>query len=74
MYQSFVISTCQEIKTTFSKIKSGTYMSGRYISYGPIMEIMELFTVVILQTVRYALSLNVSFLSGNYFFKYMFLM
>jgi hypothetical protein len=38
------------------------------------MEIMELFTVVILQIVRYALGLNVSVLSGNYFFKYVFLM
>jgi hypothetical protein len=38
-------------------------------AYGPIMEIMELFTVVILQIVRYALSLNVSVLSGDYFFK-----
>jgi len=48
-------------------------MSGRYIPYGPILEIMKLVTVVILQIVRYALSLNVSFLSGNYFFKYVFL-
>ena len=42
---------------------------GRYISCGPILEIMKLFAVVILQIVRYALSSNVSVLSGNYFFK-----